>query len=75
MFKEEFRRRAARCLQWAQDAANERTKALWLDMAQIWLNRADEPHFVANEGVAGRALVAGRFDEMGSAPSSRYLPS
>jgi hypothetical protein len=40
MATEEFRRRAANCLRWAQEAANERTKALWLNMAQIWLDRA-----------------------------------
>jgi hypothetical protein len=38
---EELRRRAANCLRWAQEAANERTKALWLSMAQIWLDRAE----------------------------------
>ena len=41
MTAEEFRKRATDCLRWAQEAANERTKALWLSMAQIWLNRAE----------------------------------
>jgi hypothetical protein len=41
MGAEEFRKRATDCLQWAQEAANERTKTLWLSMAQIWLNRAE----------------------------------
>jgi hypothetical protein len=41
MTTEEFRRRAADCLRWAQEAANERTRALWLNMAQIWLDRAE----------------------------------
>jgi len=41
MTTEEFRRRAADCLRWAQKAANERTRALWLNMAQIWLDRAE----------------------------------
>jgi hypothetical protein len=41
MTTEEFRRRAADCLRWAQEAANERTKGLWLNMAQIWLDRAE----------------------------------
>jgi hypothetical protein len=40
---EVFRRRAADCLRWAQEAANERTKGLWLNMAQIWLDRAENP--------------------------------
>jgi hypothetical protein len=43
MTTEEFRRRAADCLRWAQEAANERTKGLWLNMAQIWLDRAENP--------------------------------
>ena len=41
MTADEFRKRATDCLRWAQEAANERTKALWLSMAQIWLNRAE----------------------------------
>jgi hypothetical protein len=41
MTAEEFRKRAADCLRWAQEAANERTRALWLSMAQIWLDRAE----------------------------------
>jgi hypothetical protein len=41
MSTDELRHRAANCLRWAQEAANERTKALWLTMAQIWLDRAD----------------------------------
>jgi hypothetical protein len=43
MITEVFRRRAADCLRWAQEAANERTKGLWLNMAQIWLDRAENP--------------------------------
>ena len=43
MTTEEFRRRAADCLRWAQEAANERTKGLLLNMAQIWLDRAESP--------------------------------
>jgi hypothetical protein len=43
MTTEIFRRRAADCLRWAQEAANERTKGLWLNMAQIWLDRAENP--------------------------------
>jgi hypothetical protein len=41
MRPDELRRRAANCLRWAQEAANEQTKALWLNMAQIWLDRAE----------------------------------
>jgi hypothetical protein len=41
MTTEEFRRRAADCLRWAQKAANERTRGLWLNMAQVWLDRAE----------------------------------
>jgi hypothetical protein len=41
MTTEVFRRRAADCLRWAQEAANERTRGLWLNMAQIWLDRAE----------------------------------
>jgi hypothetical protein len=36
-----FRGRAANCLRWAQEAANERIKVLWLNAAQIWLDRAE----------------------------------
>jgi hypothetical protein len=46
MTTDEFRRRAADCLRWAQEAANERTKGLWLNMAQIWLDRAENPERV-----------------------------
>jgi hypothetical protein len=41
MNADEFRRRAANYLRWAEQAANERTKALWLNMAQVWLDRAE----------------------------------
>jgi hypothetical protein len=41
---DELRKRAANCLRWAQEAANERTKVLWLSMAQIWLDRAEKLH-------------------------------
>jgi hypothetical protein len=44
MTTDEFRRRAANCLRWAQEAANERTKGLWLNMAQVWLERAENPN-------------------------------
>jgi hypothetical protein len=37
---DEFRNRAAKCLRWAQEAANERTRLFWLHLAQIWLERA-----------------------------------
>jgi hypothetical protein len=47
MSTEELRRRAANCLRWAQEAANERTKALWLNMAQVWLDRAQKLHAVS----------------------------
>ena len=59
MTTEEFRKRAANCLQWAQEAANERTKELWLNMAQIWLDRAENPHWIqiSQEDEAGRQLT------------------
>ena len=59
MTTEEFRKRAANCLQWAQEAANERTKELWLNMAQIWLDRAENPHWIqiSQEDEAGRQLI------------------
>jgi hypothetical protein len=50
MTTEEFRRRAADCLRWAQEAANERTKGLWLNMAQIWLDRAENPAHIQQMG-------------------------
>jgi hypothetical protein len=49
MTSDEFRRRAANCLKWAQEATNERTKALWLNMAQVWLSRAQDPRCVDSE--------------------------
>ena len=59
MTTEEFRRRAAKCLRLAQEAANERTKGLWLNMAQIWLDRAENPHWIqiSQEDEAGRQLI------------------
>jgi hypothetical protein len=52
MATEEFRRRAADCLRWAQEAANERTKGLGLNMAQIWLDRAEVPKRIQADGPA-----------------------
>ena len=59
MTTEEFRRRAAKCLRWAQEATNERAKGLWLNMAQIWLDRAENPHWnqISREDQAGRHLT------------------
>ena len=59
MTTEEFRRRAAKCLRWAQEATNERAKGLWLNMAQIWLDRAENPHWnqISREDQAGRRLT------------------
>ena len=59
MTTEEFRTRAANCLRWAQEAVNERTKELWLNMAQIWLDRAENPHWIqiSQEDHAGRQLI------------------
>jgi hypothetical protein len=54
---EELRKRAANCLCWAQQAANERTKVLWLSMAQIWLDRAERLH-----AMHGTRTVAARVD-------------
>jgi hypothetical protein len=51
MTTDEFRRRAADCLRWAQEAANERTKGLWLNMAQVWLDRAQSPQDIGNARV------------------------
>ena len=59
MTTEEFRTRAANCLRWAQEAVNERTKELWLNMALIWLDRAENPHWIqiSQEDHAGRQLT------------------
>jgi hypothetical protein len=51
MTTDEFRRRAADCLRWAQEAANERTRGLWLNMAQVWLDRAQNPQDIGNARV------------------------
>jgi hypothetical protein len=55
MSTDELRRRAANCLRWAQEAANEKTKALWLNMAQIWLDRTD-----TLSGASARAAMRAR---------------
>ncbi len=47
---DEFRLRAIECLRWAQEAADERTKTVWLSMAQLWLDRAENAQRVAKEG-------------------------
>jgi hypothetical protein len=60
MTTEEFRRRAADCLRWAQEAANERTKGLWLNMAQIWLDRAENPERIPRVGRADSQTGARR---------------
>jgi hypothetical protein len=51
MTTDEFRRRAADCLRWAQEAANERTRGLWLNMAQVWLDRAQNGQDMGNARV------------------------
>jgi len=55
MTTEEFRKRATDCLRWAQEAANERTKVLWLSMAQIWLNRAENAGQIARKAFSESA--------------------
>jgi hypothetical protein len=57
MTSDEFRRRAANCLRWAQEAANEHTKALWLNMAQIWLERAQEPHCIDSKRMQSAGTI------------------
>jgi hypothetical protein len=47
---DEFRMRAIECLRWAQEAANERTKSVWLGMAQLWLERAENAQRTLQEG-------------------------
>jgi hypothetical protein len=37
---EEFRKRAADCFRWAQNALTERARVAWLSMAQFWLQLA-----------------------------------
>jgi len=47
---DEFRMRAIECLRWAQEAANERTRAAWLSMAKLWLDRAENAQRISEEG-------------------------
>jgi hypothetical protein len=47
---DEFRMRAIECLRWAQEAANDRTKGVWLGMAQLWLDRAESAQRMSQEG-------------------------
>ena len=37
---EKFRRTAAECFRWAQDARTQQDNAMWLSMAQFWLQLA-----------------------------------
>jgi hypothetical protein len=46
---DEFRMRAIECLRWAQEAANDRTKGVWLGMAQLWLERAESAQRMSKE--------------------------
>ena len=46
---DEFRMRAIECLRWAQEAANEGTRAAWLSMAQLWLERAENAQRISEE--------------------------
>ena len=39
---DEYRRFAAECLKMASDSENGRTRAIFLQMAQVWLRLADE---------------------------------
>ena len=46
---DEFRMRAIECLRWAQEAANDRTKGVWLSMAQLWLERAENAQRISKQ--------------------------
>jgi hypothetical protein len=46
---DESRMRDIECLRWAQEAANDRTKGVWLGMAQLWLERAENAQRMAKE--------------------------
>jgi hypothetical protein len=50
---DEFRMRAIECLRWAQEAANEQSKGVWLSMAQLWLERAESAQRVS-KGATGQ---------------------
>ncbi len=52
---DEFRMRAIECLRWAQEAANERTKSVWLGMAQLWLERAENAQRMSKEAPRRKA--------------------
>jgi hypothetical protein len=71
MSTDELRRRAAHCLRWAQEAANARTKALWLNMAQIWLDRAQRLQVLSSESAheSMRAERARADIRLGPAPT------
>jgi hypothetical protein len=52
---DEFRMRAIECLWWAQEAANDQTKSVWLSMAQLWLERAENAQRISKEAPRQRA--------------------
>jgi hypothetical protein len=56
---EDFRRRAARCIERARTPKSELAKATWLDMAQFWLALARQAERHGESAEAGVAAEAG----------------
>ena len=52
---QEYRLFAARCLEVARATADEQTKAVMLQMAQVWSRLADEIEAAQREGAIGHA--------------------
>ena len=50
---QEYRRFAARCLKIARTTADEQTKAVMLQMAQVWSRLADEIEVARRESAIG----------------------
>jgi hypothetical protein len=52
---EKFRRTAAECFRWAQDARTQGDNAMWLGMAQFWLQLAQHAEQREERGAASPA--------------------
>jgi hypothetical protein len=50
---QEYRQSAARCLEVARTTADEQTRAVMLQMAQVWSRLADEIEAARRESVIG----------------------
>jgi hypothetical protein len=59
---EHFRKNAADCFRWAQDARNLHDQTAWLSMAQFWLQLA---RYAEEQETRGLAQTAARQERTG----------